>query len=193
MSKMLKDLQKMIKGHHLIAALAAVLVIYMIYRLVSRSNGDQHKDAMAGGRVSAPAVSSGEVQSSGDVGSAVAANPMGQNEQYEAVDSSSSSQGLPPSCNAQAVAEPSDLLPKDNSANFGSMGPQGGGALENVNLLQAGHHTGINTVGSSLRNANLQLRSEPPNPQTMVSPWLNTTIEPDLMRAPLEATSRGNK
>jgi len=185
MSKMLKDLQKMFKGHHLIAALAAALVIYMIYRLVSRSSGDQHKDSMAGGRASA--VSSGEVQSSGNAGTAVAANPAGQNEQYGAVEGgSSSTQGLPPSCNAQAAAQPSDLLPKDNNGGFGAMGPQGGGALENVNLLQAGHHTGINTVGSSLRNANLQLRSEPPNPQTQVSPWMNSTIEPDLMRTPLE-------
>ena len=186
MSKMLKDLQKMFKGHHLIAALAAALVIYMIYRLVSRSSGDQHKDSMAGGRASAPAVSSSEIQSAGNSGTAVAANPMGQNEQYGAVEGGSSSQGLPPSCNAQAAAAPADLLPKDNNGGFGAMGPQGGGALENVNLLQAGHHTGINTVGSTLRNANLQLRSEPPNPQTQVSPWMNTTIEPDLMRTPLE-------
>ena len=36
------------------------------------------------------------------------------------------------------------------------------------------------------RNSNLQLRSEPPNPQTQVSPWLNSTIEPDLIRRPLD-------
>jgi hypothetical protein len=55
-----------------------------------------------------------------------------------------------------------------------------------VNLLKAGYNIGIDTVGSSLRNGNLQVRSEPPNPTTIVSPWMNTTIEPDLMRAPLE-------
>tara|TARA_B100000902_G_scaffold399762_1_gene472381 strand:- start:4232 stop:4801 length:570 start_codon:yes stop_codon:yes gene_type:complete len=185
---MLKDLQKTIKGHHLISALAAGLVIYMIYRLVSRSSGDQHKDSMAGGR--APSVNAGEVQSSGNAGTAVAAAPEGENETYAAVEGGSPTQGLPPSCNARPVAEPSDLLPKDSSGSFGAMGPQGGGALQNVNLLKAGHHVGINTVGSSLRNANLQLRSEPPNPQTQVSPWLNTTIEPDLMRMPLEAGGR---
>ena len=37
-----------------------------------------------------------------------------------------------------------------------------------------------------LRNANLQLRSEPPNPQVKVSPWLQTTIETDTNRRPLE-------
>jgi hypothetical protein len=53
-------------------------------------------------------------------------------------------------------------------------------------MLKAGHHIGIDTVGQSLRNANLQLRSEPANPQVNVGPWNQTTISPDLMRVPLE-------
>ena len=44
----------------------------------------------------------------------------------------------------------------------------------------------VNTVGQTLRNANRQLRSEPPNPQVKVSPWLQTTIEADTNRRPLE-------
>ena len=53
-------------------------------------------------------------------------------------------------------------------------------------MLDSSYHVGVNTVGQSLRNANLQLRSEPPNPQGNVSPWMNTTIGPDLPRRPLE-------
>ena len=41
-------------------------------------------------------------------------------------------------------------------------------------------------TGQSLRNANRQLRSEPANPQVKVSPWLQSTIEPDTDRKPLE-------
>ena len=52
----------------------------------------------------------------------------------------------------------------------------GSGDLKNVSLLKAGYHIGINTVGQSLRNANLQLRSEPANPQLNVGPWNQTTI-----------------
>ena len=37
-----------------------------------------------------------------------------------------------------------------------------------------------------MRNANRGLRSEPPNPQVQVSPWLQTTICPDLHRKPLD-------
>jgi hypothetical protein len=55
-----------------------------------------------------------------------------------------------------------------------------------MNFLTAGYHIGINTVGQTLRNANRQLRSEPLNPQVPVSPWLQTTIEPDTNRRPLE-------
>jgi hypothetical protein len=40
-----------------------------------------------------------------------------------------------------------------------------------------------------LRNANLQIRSEPPNPQMTVGPWNQSTIEPDFMRPPLEIGS----
>jgi len=47
-------------------------------------------------------------------------------------------------------------------------------------------HVGVNTIGQSLRNANLQLRSEPANPQVQVSPWMNTTIDKDLTRKNLE-------
>ena len=60
------------------------------------------------------------------------------------------------------------------------------GILNNVNLLPAGAHIGVDTVGQTLRNANMQIRSEPPNPQMKVSPWLQTTIEPDSNRKPME-------
>ena len=94
--------------------------------------------------------------------------------------------GVPTSCLNKQVANPRDLLPKDSNNGWGAANPQGAGELSNVNLLKSGHHAGIDTVGGTLRNSNLQLRSEPPNPRAQVSPWSNSTIEPDLMRVPLE-------
>tara|TARA_B100000161_G_C33358915_1_gene328055 strand:- start:48 stop:593 length:546 start_codon:yes stop_codon:yes gene_type:complete len=79
-----------------------------------------------------------------------------------------------------------DLLPKDDSSLWAQSNPSGEGSLKDRNFLQSGYHIGINTVGQTLRNANQQLRSEPPNPQVKVSPWLQTTIEPDLGRKPME-------
>lgn len=81
---------------------------------------------------------------------------------------------------------PSSLLPNDTNSQWAALNPNGNGALKSVNLLQAGSLVGINTVGSSLRNPNLQLRSDPPNPQGSVGPWNNSTIQPDTNRKPLE-------
>jgi len=81
--------------------------------------------------------------------------------------------------NAQRTTNSLDLLPKDANSEWGKLNPQGNGNLENVNLLQAGSLTGINTVGTSLRNANLQIRAEPPNPKMEVGPWQNSTITRD--------------
>ena len=94
--------------------------------------------------------------------------------------------GVPESCMNQQASNPADLLPHDQNSQFATAQPTGQGELANINLLKAGHLSGVDTVGGSLRNPNLQIRSEPPNPRSQVSPWLNSTIEPDLMRVPLE-------
>lgn len=103
-----------------------------------------------------------------------------------AAGASTDTYGLPPSCSKQQVVDPSELLPKNGNNEFSKVNPMGGGDLKNVSLLKAGYHIGINTVGQSLRNANLQLRSEPPNPQLNTGPWNNSTITSDLQRRPLE-------
>ena len=84
------------------------------------------------------------------------------------------------------VMKCSDLLPMDTNSTWAQVSPSGVGDLCTKNLLNSGHHLGVNTTGTSLRNANRQIRSEPPCPQVNVSPWLQTTIAPDLLRRPLE-------
>lgn len=93
--------------------------------------------------------------------------------------------GDPVTGNQQLQTE--DLLPKDQFDQWAQLHPQGEGYLTNKNFLTGGHHIGINTVGNNLRNPNLQIRSEPVNPQVPVSPWINSTIGKDLYRKPLEA------
>lgn len=46
-------------------------------------------------------------------------------------------------------------------------------------------HIGINSIGQTLRNTNHQLRIEPQNPQTYISPWNQTTIEPISIFGPM--------
>lgn len=79
-----------------------------------------------------------------------------------------------------------DLLPSDASSKWAQVNPAGQGDVKNVNFLSAGFHVGINTTGGSMKNPNLQLRSEPPNPKGSW-PILNSSYTPsDLLRRPLE-------
>jgi hypothetical protein len=119
-------------------------------------------------------------------------NPLGQNEVFSSANGVSTSQnmGIPSSCNKATIQNPSDLLPKDNNNQWAQLNPSGKGELANINLLKAGYHIGIDTIGQTLRNANLQIRSEPPNPQLYVGPWQNSTITPDFMRPVLEINSQ---
>ena len=88
-------------------------------------------------------------------------------------------------CLPRDVLNPEDLLPSSVAPNNWDT-PANPGGLDGPNFLNPEHLVGVNTVGQSLRNANRQLRSEPANPQVKVSPWLQTTIEPDTNRKPLE-------
>jgi len=84
-----------------------------------------------------------------------------------------------------------DLLPHNDIAQFAEVYPNGVGQVQGKNFLNAGHHVGINTVGQANKNANYQLRSDPINPQLQVSPWLQSSIGPDLTRRPFELSSCG--
>lgn len=193
---LLKDLQKSMKTHHVLALLG-LLVLGVVFTQYSSRKGSviNSMTNLDVGANSTPQNAAAQQQKyvtdiSGPAtsGGISPANPAGQNEVFSSVSGevTTSGYGLPPSFPRQQVVNPDELLPKDENSQWAQLNPRGNGELNNVNLLQAGYLYGINTVGSSLRNANLQLRSEPPNPQVQVSPWLNTTIEPDLMRVPLE-------
>lgn len=92
----------------------------------------------------------------------------------------------PAGCYARQTLSPAELLPADPNGVWAAANPQGSGDIQGKNFLSAGALIGVNTIGSSLRNANLQIRAEPPNPQAYCGPWLQSTIEPDLSRRPLE-------
>ena len=92
----------------------------------------------------------------------------------------------PAGCYPRAQLTPVELLPADQDTIYAQQNPMGVGSLKGKNFLSAGALIGVNTVGQSLRNANLQLRSEPPNPQTPVSIFNQATITPDISHRPLD-------
>ena len=92
----------------------------------------------------------------------------------------------PANCYPKDQINPSELLPNDPNSKWAQVNPMGQGDIAGKNYLSAGALIGVNTIGQSMRNANYQLRSDPPNPQVKVSIWNQSTIEPDINRRALE-------
>ena len=104
------------------------------------------------------------------------------NEDYKAVDFSTENK-LPTDCFPRDKLTADDLLPKDAAnSKWAQVNPAGQGELKDQNFLNAGYQIGIDTIGQSLRNANYQLRSDPPNPKLSVGPWQQSTIDYDNSR-----------
>ena len=174
----LSDLEKTLRANHILVILGAIVLVYAVYTYSDQKFVVPHEPLQgeANGRPNAPMVGGQQ------------ANPVtatGANG-YSAVDAMTGQGGVPAGAANLPVANPSDLLPRDTNNQWGSLNPSGSGDLLGQNLLSATFLTGIDTIGNTMKNANLQLRSEPPNPQLNVGPWNQSTFAPDLMRTPLE-------
>jgi len=76
----------------------------------------------------------------------------------------------------------SSLLPREvaSAEDFGQFAPED--ILSGQNFLEPRQQIGFpETVGGALRNANQQIRKDPPNPKEPYV-WNNSTIVPDLMQ-----------
>jgi hypothetical protein len=76
----------------------------------------------------------------------------------------------------------SSLLPREvaSEEDFGQFAPDD--ILKGQNFLEPRQQVGFpETVGGALRNANQQIRKDPPNPKEPFV-WNNSTIVPDLMQ-----------
>ncbi len=168
---------KNVKSHQLLIFMAVVVGGYFLYSY-SKSKGG-FMDGLEGQNAAAGAAASSDTYKP--------AAPDGHENNEATVNGlNTNMHGLPPSCVKQSVTDPRELLPRDTNSEFSKLNPAGAGDLQNVSLLQAGTLQGINTVGTSLRNSNLQLRSEPANPRVAVGPWNNTTITSDNARRDFE-------
>lgn len=167
-------------------ALLAVVVVALGYLQPSMFSGRRegfqatlsaasNYSAQAGGNSAAGSVRAQAVSQAADVAPTPTSGPanFGNAEQ-------------PAGCYPRDQLTPSELLPKDANSVWAQQNPMGTGSLKGKNFLSAGALIGVNTVGQSLRNANYQLRSEPPNPQVPVTVFNVPTIEPDVNRRALE-------
>jgi hypothetical protein len=164
-----------------------VLIILLIIGAMYLYNYFQMKGSYGTDMMSSNDQSAYKKQPQGTSGAKPAEDIDGSgNGSFASVNGVPSNGGMPPSCTKPGMQNPSDLLPKDTNSQWAQLNPAGKGDLANINLLKAGYHIGIDTVGQTLRNANLQIRSEPPNPQINVGPWNLSTIEPDFLRVPMQ-------
>ena len=194
----MKTVGKLAKNHTVLFTIVAAVALCYVMKNYSQGKGlgglagyenqnAQKGSAPVNNRVNPPGALSAPTGNCGQGTNFKPSSGLGNNERSASVSGmTTSSFGMPPSCAKQAVVDPKQLLPNDSNNAFSQMNPSGAGDIANVSLLKAGYHIGINTVGQSLRNANLQIRSEPANPQLNVGPWNQTTMGPDLQRRSLE-------
>ena len=160
--------------------LVGVVIVYAFFTSYSGMKSvvvDQASE-LGGSGQAAPASDTGPYQPSEDTkslgGNAVAVSNM---------------QGRTPSSQqtyTQNVLSSSELLPKGEiGASWAAVNPVGSKDLDGQNFLQAGYHANINIIGiaQTNRNPTYDIRSETPNPQSKVGPFLQTTIDPDPFRA----------
>ena len=181
-SKILACFPKEVRDNWVLLVLLIIGGLYLFnYFKMKGSSGSYGNDMMSG--QDQPAYK----KQGGSNGAQPAEDISGAgNGEFAPVGGSPSNGGMPSSCNKPNMQNPADLLPKDNNSQWAQLNPAGKGDLANINLLKAGYHIGIDTVGQTLRNANLQIRSEPANPQVSVGPWNLSTITPDFLRPTLE-------
>ena len=169
MAKFLESLEKLLKSKKLILLLAIVIMGFLIYRQSSRSGS--YLDNMDNNNTnSSISFSASENNASS----------------FAPIEKTDCAKGLAHSYKQEDAVKAEELLPLDTNTQFSQLNPKGKGPLGDISFLSAGHHLGIDTKGSSLRNANLQIRSEPTIPKRDIGPFLNSTIEPDTLRPILE-------
>ncbi len=78
------------------------------------------------------------------------------------------------------------LLPKNpqlGAEAWQALAPEN--ILANQSFLSATQQMGVDTVLGSNKNASWDIRGDIPNPISVVSPWMNTTIFPSLQQRPI--------
>jgi hypothetical protein len=68
------------------------------------------------------------------------------------------------------------LLPVEEKDWFEDVTPT---KIKNRHLINIYRPVGVNTISTSLKNPSLDLRGAPANPKQVISPFLNSSIEPD--------------
>lgn len=89
----------------------------------------------------------------------------------------------------RSVTNPNDLLP-NGAGNWGNLYPvKNDGGVFVPSITSADFQIGVNTISSTLKNPSLDIRSNPIIPKQVVSPWNNSSYEPDIGKIGLDPAS----
>jgi len=87
-------------------------------------------------------------------------------------------------CNASDLFDVDKYLPQEVNDDWYEVTPEPI-SIKNRHLINISKPIGVNSIGSSLKNASYDLRAQPACPKSVVSPWLQSSIEPDTNIVPL--------
>jgi hypothetical protein len=186
----LNKISKGIKNEHVLGVIALLFVVYAFYKYSEGKNILQSPmtSLNPASYSSNPSIENVSSQSITNSNSTYA--PYNGNSNSQIATSADSASAINQLISTKAVSNPADLLPNSSANDWSNLNPVSSSDLRNINLLNPTQLVGINTQGSSLRNSNLQIRSEPANPRTNTNcPWNISTIETDTFRRPLEIGS----
>jgi hypothetical protein len=93
-------------------------------------------------------------------------------------------------CGSNQNCEPEDLfdvdkyLPQEVNDDWFEVQPEPI-SVKNRHLINITKPIGVNTIGTSLKNASWDIRGTPANPKYVISPFNNSSIEPDVNLKPM--------
>jgi len=81
-------------------------------------------------------------------------------------------------CNPENLFNADNYLPQEVNKNWFDVQPEPI-SVKNRHLINVTRPIGVNTIGTSLKNASRDIRGTPACPKFVVSPFLNSSISPD--------------
>jgi hypothetical protein len=87
-------------------------------------------------------------------------------------------------CKPEELFDVDKYLPQEVNDDWFEVQPEPV-SVKNRHLINVTKPIGINTIGTSLRNASYDIRGTPACPKFVVSPWLQSSIEPDTNLKPV--------
>ena len=162
----------------LLKIVLGALVIYIIFRIACRSRKYRTPVVTVGPREQYS--DWGEPESWETVPPGTASRPV--------VTTGPTSQQLltatpQPLATSVALLPQTSPSPKHGQTSWAEYAPQN---LQGQQLLDPTKYAGVDTQGSSLKNASWDLRRDPPIPRVDVGPFLNSTMDADPWRKSLD-------